>query len=86
MDRPCVKAFDVIQYPFLLSKVRAYCKDDASCALLDLSLVDLRDRKSVTPYPPGIASHVGCHIGLFQVQCYSTFQSMISSPWPRGPS
>ena len=28
------KAFDVIQYPFLLSKLRAYGIDDKSCALI----------------------------------------------------
>ena len=28
------KAFDVIQYPFLLSKLRAYGMDDKSCALI----------------------------------------------------
>ena len=28
------KAFDVIQYPLLLSKLRAYVMDDKSCALI----------------------------------------------------
>ena len=28
------KAFDVIQYPLLLSKLRAYGMDDKSCALI----------------------------------------------------
>ena len=28
------KAFDVIQYPLFLSKLKAYCMDDKSCTLL----------------------------------------------------
>ena len=44
------KAFDVIQYPLLLSKLRAYGMDDKS-----FSLAELRELKLETPFKPGKA-------------------------------
>ena len=55
------KAFDVIQYPLLLSKLKAYGMDDKSCALLRHYL---RESRLGTPAPPGKASDVGSRRGV----------------------
>ena len=59
------KAFDVIQYPLLLSKLRAYVMDDKSCALIRNYLSSRTQRVNLeTPFRPGKASRVGSRRGV----------------------
>ena len=60
------KAFDVIQYPLLLSQQRAYGMDDKSCALIRNYLSGRTQRVKVgdTPFRPEKASSVGSRRGV----------------------
>ena len=71
------KAFDVIRYPLLLSKLKTYGMDDASCALLRnyLSLADLRESRLGTPAPPRKASDVGTRKGVLGPMLFNIFIS-----------
>ena len=76
------KAFGVIKYPLLLSKLRVYGMDDKSCALIrnyGISLAELRELKLETRFRPGKASVVESRRGV----CDSTF-SLSSLPRQEG--
>ena len=68
------KAFDVIQYPLLLSRLRAYGVDDKRCALIRNYTSGRTQRIKVgDTFRPGKGSSVGSRRGVSWVLCYSTF-------------
>ena len=70
------KAFDVIQYPLLLSKLKAYGMDNKRCALLRHYLSGRSQRVKIgDTFPVGKVLKEGFHKKVFWGQCFLIYSS-----------